>query len=157
RWHRILQALGVKGAKPSSASAQTPSQESLDAFADSLEHELDAPSPMQQAGQTLASSHRKRSRSDSVVNRSSAQQAAEVRVPEQRDAPPLLPLSSWGVKRRRTRIGGLPDPGMPTDGELAASSAAFCEQDADLFAGAAEDFPVFDQEEIAWLMTLLPH
>ncbi|QSQ45261.1 avirulence protein [Xanthomonas translucens pv. translucens] len=138
RWHRILQALGVKGAKPSSASAQTPSQESLDAFADSLEHELDAPSPMHEADQALAS-NRKRSRSESSVNRSSAQQAAEVRVPEQRDAPPLLPLSSWGVKRRRTRIGGLPDPGMPTDGELAASSAAFCEQDADLFAGAAED------------------
>nr|ASM90837.1 TAL effector repeat array acceptor [Cloning vector pXtale] len=156
RWHRILQALGVKGAKPSSASAQTPSQESVDAFADSLERELDAPSPIHEADRARAS-NRKRSRSESSVNRSSAQQAAEVFVPEQRDAPPLLPLSSWGVKRQRTRIGGLPDPGMPTDGELAASSAAFLEQDADPFAGAAEDFPVFDQEEIAWLMTLLPH
>ncbi|MBC3971870.1 Avirulence protein AvrBs3, partial [Xanthomonas translucens pv. undulosa] len=156
RWHRILQALGVKGAKPSSASAQTPSQESVDAFADSLERELDAPSPIHEADRARAS-NRKRSRSESSVNRSSAQQAAEVFVPEQRDAPPLLRLSSWGVKRQRTRIGGLPDPGMPTDGELAASSAAFLEQDADPFAGAAEDFPVFDQEEIAWLMTLLPH
>ncbi|QSQ59838.1 type III secretion system effector avirulence protein AvrBs3 [Xanthomonas translucens] len=156
RWDRMLQASGRKGAKPSSASAQTPSQESVDAFADSLERELDAPSPMHQAGQTLASS-RKRSRSESSVNRSSAQQAAEVFVPEQRDAPPLLPLSSWGVKRRRTRIGGLPDPGTPTHGDLAASSAAFLEQDADPFAGAAEDFPAFDQEEIAWLKELLAH
>ncbi|MCT8287804.1 Avirulence protein AvrBs3, partial [Xanthomonas translucens pv. translucens] len=136
RWDRMLQASGRKGAKPPSASAQTQGQESLDAFADSLERELDAPSPMHQAGQTLASS-RKRSRSESSVNRSSAQQAAEVFVPEQRDAPPLLPLSSWGVKRRRTRIGGLPDPGTPTHGDLAASSAAFLEQDADPFAGAA--------------------
>ncbi|QSQ59558.1 type III secretion system effector avirulence protein AvrBs3 [Xanthomonas translucens] len=156
RWDRMLQASGRKGAKPSSASAQTPSQESVDAFADSLERELDAHSPMHQAGQTLASS-RKRSRSESSVNRSSAQQAAEVFVPEQRDAPPLLPLSSWGVKRRRTRIGGLPDPGTPTHGDLAASSAAFLEQDADPFAGAAEDFPAFDQEEIAWLKELLAH
>ncbi|WP_426683433.1 type III secretion system effector avirulence protein AvrBs3 [Xanthomonas translucens pv. undulosa] len=154
RWDRMLQASGRKGAKPPSASAQTQGQESLDAFADSLERELDAPSPMHQAGQTLASS-RKRSRSESSVNRSSAQQAAEVFVPEQRDAPPLLPLSSWGVKRRRTRIGGLPDPGTPTHGDLAASSAAFLEQDADPFAGAAEDFPAFDQEEIAWLKELL--
>ncbi|QDI05572.1 avirulence protein [Xanthomonas cerealis pv. cerealis] len=158
RWHRILQASGMKRGKPSSASAQTPGQESLHAFADSLERELEASSPMRQTGQTLASSSRKRSRSDSVVNRSSAQQAAEVFVPEQRDAARLLPLSSWGVKRQRTRIGGgLPDPGTPTDGELAASSAALWEQDADPFAGAAEDFPAFDQEEIAWLMELLPH
>ncbi|AKK68225.1 type III secretion system effector avirulence protein AvrBs3 [Xanthomonas translucens] len=156
RWDRMLQASGRKAAKPPSASAQTQGQESLDAFADSLERELDAPSPMHQAGQTLASS-RKRSRSESSVNRSSAQQAAEVFVPEQRDAPPLLPLSSWGVKRRRTRIGGLPDPGTPTHGDLAASSAAFLEQDADPFAGAAEDFPAFDQEEIAWLKELLAH
>ncbi|MCS3375512.1 Avirulence protein AvrBs3, partial [Xanthomonas translucens pv. translucens] len=105
-----------KGAKPPSASAQTQGQESLDAFADSLERELDAPSPIHEADRARAS-NRKRSRSESSVNRSSAQQAAEVFVPEQRDAPLLLPLSSWGVKRRRTRIGGLPDPGMPTDGE----------------------------------------
>ncbi|KWV14259.1 hypothetical protein ATB53_14110 [Xanthomonas translucens] len=111
---------------------------------------------MHEADQALAS-NRKRSRSESSVNRSSAQQADEVRVPEQRDAPLLLPLSSWGVKRRRTRIGGLPDPGMPTDGELAASSAAFLEQDADPFAGAAEDFPAFDQDELAWLKELLAH
>ncbi|WP_439467937.1 type III secretion system effector avirulence protein AvrBs3 [Xanthomonas translucens] len=156
RWDRMLQASGRKGAKPPSASAQTQGQESLDAFADSLERELDAPSPMHQAGQTLAS-NRKRSRSESSVNRSSAQQAAEVFVPEQRDAPPLLPLSSWGVKRRRTRIGGLPDPGTPTHGDLAASSAAFLEQDADPFAGAAEDFPAFDQDELAWLKELLAH
>ncbi|WP_230938586.1 hypothetical protein, partial [Xanthomonas translucens] len=59
--------------------------------------------------------------------------------------------------RRRTRIGGLPDPGTPTHGDLAASSGAFLEQDADPFAGAAEDFPAFDQEEIAWLKELLAH
>ncbi|WP_139118160.1 hypothetical protein, partial [Xanthomonas graminis] len=64
----------------------------------------------------------------------------------------------WGLKRPRTRIGcGLPDPGTPTHGDLAASSAAFWEQDADPFAGAAEDFPAFDEEEIAWLRELLPH
>ncbi|WP_139118167.1 hypothetical protein, partial [Xanthomonas graminis] len=64
----------------------------------------------------------------------------------------------WGLKRPRTRIGGgLPDPGTPTRGDLAASSAAFCEQDADPFAGAAEDFPAFDEEEMVWLSELLPH
>ncbi|WP_458379719.1 avirulence protein [Xanthomonas graminis] len=157
RWHRILQASGMKRMTPSSASAQTPGQESLDAFADSLERELDAPSPMHQAGQTLASSSRKRSRSESVVNRSSSQQAAEVLVPEQRDADALHSLtpSRWGVKRLHTS-GGPADPGTPMDGELAASSAAFCEQDAVPFAGEEEDFPAFDQEEIAWLMELLP-
>ncbi|WP_409975974.1 avirulence protein [Xanthomonas graminis] len=157
RWHRILQASGMKRMTPSSASAQTLGQESLDAFADSLERELDAPSQMHQAGQTLASSSRKRSRSESVVNRSSSQQAAEVLVPEQRDADALhsLPSSRWGVKRLHTS-GGPADPGTPMDGELAASSAAFCEQDAVPFAGEEEDFPAFDQEEIAWLRELLP-
>ncbi|WP_058196415.1 type III secretion system effector avirulence protein AvrBs3 [Xanthomonas translucens] len=157
RWHRILQALGMKGAKPSSASAQTPSQESLHAFADSLKRELDAPNPIHEADRARAS-NRKRSRSDSVVNHSSAQQAAEVFVPEQRDAARLLPLSSWGVKRQRTRIGGgLPDPGTPTNADLAASSAAFLEQAAAFFGGAGEDPLRFEEEEIAWLMTLLPH
>ncbi|MEQ7779992.1 TAL effector repeat-containing protein, partial [Xanthomonas sp. WHRI 8356] len=154
RWGRILQALGMKRAKPSSASAQTPDQESLHAFADSLERELDAPSPMDQAGQALASSRRKRSRSDRSVTGSSAQQAVEVLVPEQRDA---LSLLSWGVKRPRTRIGGLPDPGTPMDADLVASSTVVWEQDADPFAGTADDFPAFNEEELAWLMELLPH
>ncbi|MEB1998393.1 TAL effector repeat-containing protein, partial [Xanthomonas campestris pv. campestris] len=155
RWDRILQASGMKRAKPSSASAQTPDQESLHAFADSLERELDAPSPMDQAGQALASSRRKRSRSDRSVTGSSAQQAVEVLVPEQRDAL-HLPLLSWGVKRPRTRIGGLLDPGTPMDADLVASSTVVWEQDADPFAGTADDFPAFNEEELAWLMELLP-
>ncbi|MCD0268934.1 TAL effector repeat-containing protein, partial [Xanthomonas campestris pv. campestris] len=155
RWDRILQASGMKRAKPSSASAQTPDQASLHAFADSLERELDAPSPMDQAGQALASSRRKRSRSDRSVTGSSAQQAVEVLVPEQRDAL-HLPLLSWGVKRPRTRIGGLLDPGTPMDADLVASSTVVWEQDADPFAGTADDFPAFNEEELAWLMELLP-
>ncbi|XUP38295.1 TAL effector repeat-containing protein (plasmid) [Xanthomonas axonopodis pv. vasculorum] len=156
RWHRILQASGMKRAEPSRASAQTPDQASLHAFADSLERELDAPSPIDRAGQALASSSRKRSRSESSVTGASAQQAVEVLVPEQRDARHLPPLS-WGVKRPRTRIGGgLPDPGTPMDADLAASSTMMWEQDAAPFAGAADDFPAFNEEEMAWLMELLP-
>nr|QVE48139.1 transcriptional activator-like effector protein [Xanthomonas phaseoli pv. manihotis] len=156
RWHRILQASGMKRAEPSGASAQTPDQASLHAFADALERELDAPSPIDRAGQALASSSRKRSRSESSVTGSFAQQAVEVRVPEQRDALHLPPLS-WGVKRPRTRIGGgLPDPGTPMDADLAASSTVMWEQDADPFAGAADDFPAFNEEEMAWLMELFP-
>ncbi|MBO9838882.1 TAL effector repeat-containing protein, partial [Xanthomonas phaseoli pv. dieffenbachiae] len=156
RWHRILQALGMKRAEPSGASAQTPDQASLHTFADALERELDAPSPIDRAGQALASSSRKRSRSESSVTGSFAQQAVEVRVPEQRDALHLPPLS-WGVKRPRTRIGGgLPDPGTPMDADLAASSTVMWEQDADPFAGAADDFPAFNEEEMAWLMELFP-
>ncbi|MGS0602239.1 type III secretion system effector avirulence protein AvrBs3 [Xanthomonas oryzae pv. oryzicola] len=154
RWHRILQASGMKRAKPSPTSAQTPDQASLHAFADSLERDLDAPSPMQEGDQTRASS-RKRSRSDRAVTGPSAQQAVEVRVPEQRDAL-HLPLS-WRVKRPRTRIGGgLPDPGTPIAADLAASSTVMWEQDVDHFAGAADDFPAFNEEELAWLMELLP-
>ncbi|KPL47413.1 hypothetical protein XAXN_20055, partial [Xanthomonas axonopodis] len=156
RWHRILQASGMKRAKPSRASAQTPDQASLHAFADSLERELDAPSPIDRAGQALASSSRKRSRSESSVTGASAQQAVEVLVPEQRDGRHLPPLS-WGVKRPRTRIGGgLPDPGTPMDADLAASSTVMWEQDAAPFAGAADDFPAFNEEEMAWVMELLP-
>lgn len=156
RWHRILQASGMKRAEPSGASAQTPDQASLHAFADALERELDAPSPIDRAGQALASSSRKRSRSESSVTGSFAQQAVEVRVPEQRDALHFLPLS-WGVKRPRTRIGGgLPDPGTPMDADLAPSSTVMWEQDADPFAGAADDFPAFNEEEMAWLMELFP-
>ncbi|RBK60670.1 avirulence protein, partial [Xanthomonas oryzae pv. oryzae] len=66
RWDRILQASGMKRAKPSPTSAQTPDQASLHAFADSLERDLDAPSPMHEGDQTRASS-RKRSRSDRAV------------------------------------------------------------------------------------------
>ncbi|WP_353849387.1 type III secretion system effector avirulence protein AvrBs3 [Xanthomonas oryzae] len=154
RWHRILQASGMKRAKPSPTSAQTPDQASLHAFADSLERDPDAPSPMHEGDQTRASS-RKRSRSDRAVTGPSAQQAVEVRVPEQRDAL-HLPLS-WSVKRPRTRIGGgLPDPGTPMAADLAASSTVMWEQDADPFAGAADDFPAFNEEELAWLMELLP-
>ncbi|MBO9749521.1 TAL effector repeat-containing protein, partial [Xanthomonas phaseoli pv. dieffenbachiae] len=157
RWHRILQASGMKKrAEPSGASAQTPDQASLHAFADALERELDAPSPIDRAGQALASSSCKRSRSESSVTGSFAQQAVQVRVPEQRDALHLPPLS-WGVKRPRTRIGGgLPDPGTPMDADLAASSTVMWEQDAGPFAGAADDFPAFNEEEMAWLMELFP-
>ncbi|KOR44581.1 hypothetical protein ADT27_14065, partial [Xanthomonas oryzae] len=154
RWHRILQASGMKRAEPSPTSAQTPDQASLHAFADSLERDLDAPSPMHEGDQTRASS-RKRSRSDRAVTGPSAQQAVEVRVPEQRDAL-HLPLS-WSVKRPRTRIGGgLPDPGTPMAADLAASSTVMWEQDAAPFAGAADDFPAFNEEELAWLRELLP-
>ncbi|MGW8277548.1 avirulence protein [Xanthomonas axonopodis] len=154
RWDRILQASGMKRAKPSPTSAQTPDQASLHAFADSLERDLDAPSPTHEGDQRRASS-RKRSRSDRAVTGPSAQQAVEVRVPEQRDAL-HLPLS-WRVKRPRTSIGGgLPDPGTPTAADLAASSTVMREQDADPFAGAADDFPAFNEEELAWLMELLP-
>ncbi|MEC5080988.1 avirulence protein, partial [Xanthomonas oryzae pv. oryzicola] len=104
--------------------------------------------------QTRASS-RKRSRSDRAVTGPSAQQAVEVRVPEQRDAL-HLPLS-WSVKRPRTRIwGGLTDPGTPMAADLAASSTVMWEQDVDHFAGAADDFPAFNEEELAWLRELLP-
>ncbi|MFL3642749.1 type III secretion system effector avirulence protein AvrBs3 [Xanthomonas campestris] len=154
RWDRILQASGMKRAKPSPTSTQTPDQASLHAFADSLERDLDAPSPMHEGDQTRASS-RKRSRSDRAVTGPSAQQSFEVRVPEQRDAL-HLPLLSWGVKRPRTRIGGLLDPGTPMDADLVASSTVVWEQDADPFAGAADDFPAFNEEELAWLMELLP-
>ncbi|WP_372182610.1 type III secretion system effector avirulence protein AvrBs3 [Xanthomonas axonopodis pv. desmodiirotundifolii] len=154
RWDRILQASGMKRAKPSPTSTQTPDQASLHAFADSLERDLDAPSPMHEGDQTRASS-RKRSRSDRAVTGPSAQQSFEVRVPEQRDAL-HLPLS-WRVKRPRTSIGGgLPDPGTPTAADLAASSTVMREQDEDPFAGAADDFPAFNEEELAWLMELLP-
>ncbi len=154
RWDRILQASGMKRAKPSPTSAQTPDQASLHAFADSLERDLDAPSPMHEGDQTRASS-RKRSRSDRAVTGPSTQQSFEVRVPEQRDAL-HLPLS-WRVKRPRTRIGGgLPDPGTPIAADLAASSTVMWEQDAAPFAGAADDFPAFNEEELAWLMELLP-
>ncbi|WP_033836497.1 TAL effector repeat-containing protein [Xanthomonas citri] len=154
RWDRILQASGMKRAKPSPTSTQTPDQASLHAFADSLERDLDAPSPMHEGDQTRASS-RKRSRSDRAVTGPSAQQSFEVRVPEQRDAL-HLPLS-WRVKRPRTSIGGgLPDPGTPTAADLAASSTVMREQDEDPFAGAADDFPAFNEEELAWLRELLP-
>ncbi|XBO54434.1 TAL effector repeat-containing protein (plasmid) [Xanthomonas euvesicatoria] len=150
RWDRILQASGMKRAKPSPTSTQTPDQASLHAFADSLERDLDAPSPMHEGDQTRASS-RKRSRSDRAVTGPSAQQSFEVRVPEQRDAL-HLPLS-WRVKRPRTSIGG---GGTPTAADLAASSTVMREQDEDPFAGAADDFPAFNEEELAWLMELLP-
>ncbi|OLR69277.1 Avirulence protein AvrBs3 (plasmid) [Xanthomonas citri pv. citri] len=154
RWDRILQASGMKRAKPSPTSTQTPDQASLHAFADSLERDLDAPSPTHEGDQRRASS-RKRSRSDRAVTGPSAQQSFEVRVPEQRDAL-HLPLS-WRVKRPRTSIGGgLPDPGTPTAADLAASSTVMREQDEDPFAGAADDFPAFNEEELAWLMELLP-
>ncbi|ASY82823.1 TAL effector repeat-containing protein [Xanthomonas citri pv. malvacearum] len=154
RWDRILHASGMKRAKPSPTSAQTPDQASLHAFADSLERDLDAPSPTHEGDQRRASS-RKRSRSDRAVTGPSAQQAVEVRVPGQRDAL-HLPLS-WSVKRPRTRIGGgLPDPGTPLEADLAASSTVMWGQDADPFAGAADDFPAFNEEELAWLRELLP-
>ncbi|XUP32356.1 hypothetical protein WCN78_16005 [Xanthomonas axonopodis pv. vasculorum] len=42
------------------------------------------------------------------------------------------------------------------DADLAASSTVMWEQDAAPFAGAADDFPAFNEEEIAWLMELFP-
>ncbi len=42
------------------------------------------------------------------------------------------------------------------DADLVASSTVVWEQDADPFAGAADDFPAFNEEELAWLMELLP-
>ncbi|KKY05902.1 hypothetical protein RN19_25280, partial [Xanthomonas phaseoli pv. phaseoli] len=157
RWHRILQASGVRTATPSRASAQTPDQASLDAFADALERGLDALSPIDQAVQAQASSRRKRSRSESSVTRSSAHYAVEVPVREQHAALDSLP-PSWGAKRPRTRIGGgLADPGTPMHGDLAASSTVAWEHDAAPFAAAeAGDFPAFNDEEIAWLMELFP-
>ncbi|WP_143691800.1 hypothetical protein, partial [Xanthomonas axonopodis] len=82
-------------------------------------------------------------------------QAFDVCVYEQPDAL-HLPLSGRG-KRPRTSIGGgLPDPGTPMAADLAASSPVMWEQDADPFAGAADDFPAFNEEELAWLRELLP-
>ncbi|KLD78504.1 hypothetical protein Y886_09780 [Xanthomonas hyacinthi DSM 19077] len=154
RWQRIVHALGMK---PRSAYVQTPIQESLHVFADSLERELNAPSPMQDAF-PAGSSSRKRSRSDDPVHSFLAQQIADAPIPEHRDAPHLPLLSSWGAKRPRSIAHGLPDPGMPTDAELAVSSAAFLEQDADFFPspGAGEDFQMFSEEEIARLMNFFP-
>ncbi|KPL49310.1 hypothetical protein XAXN_08305, partial [Xanthomonas axonopodis] len=68
-----------------------------------------------------------------------------------------LPPLSWGVKRPCTRIGGgLPDPGTTMDANLAASSTVMWEQDAAPFAGAADDFPAFNEEEMACFMELFP-
>jgi len=124
RWRRILQALG---ARPAAASASF--QDSGQAFADSLERELDAPSPLHEAG-----------------------------APEQPDALHAHLPSGWGLKRRRTKFGhGLTDPGTPTDADLAASSIAFQRQEPTLVALAETDFPAFNEEEIEWLMELLPN
>jgi len=155
RWRRILQALGGQPACPASAPAAIPRQQSLHAVADSLEHELNASGPRHEVGQALASSPRKRAQSDSSVNRSS-QQPDERRTPEQPDALHARLPSGWGLKRPRTKIsGGLPDPGTPTSADLTASGTVFVEQDAAFFADAEDDFPAFNEEEMAWLMTLL--
>ena len=149
RWQRILQAM-----EGQPASAPTPSQESWHAFADSLERDLDTASPMQEAGQSLAGSSRKRPRSDDALDRS-PQQPAEARVREQHDALDTHLPSGWSRKRPRTNIGGgLPDPGTPTDADLAASSTVFVGQDTVAIAGADDDFPAFNDDEMAWLMEL---
>ena len=150
RWRRILQALGGQA---SLVTAPTLPQQSWHAYADSMERELEAPSSMHEAGQARAGSPHKRGRPDESVNHS-PQQSAETPVSEQPDKPHAFSLGSWSVKRPRTSIGGgLPDPGTPTDADLAASFPA---QDAVCFAAAEEDFPAFDDEEIEWLMELLP-
>ncbi|WP_143701458.1 hypothetical protein, partial [Xanthomonas oryzae] len=48
------------------------------------------------------------------------------------------------------------DPSTGKAGEHAWSSTVMWEQDAAPFAGAADDFPAFNEEELAWLMELLP-
>ena len=151
RWQRILHALG---GKPTSDSSPTLSQQSWHAFADSLERKLDATSPMHEASQALASSHRKRTRSASSVNRS-PQQPAQAPAPKLLDTLNIPPASGWGVKRLRTSIsGGLPDPGTPTRADLAASSTALQGQYAATFAGTKEEFPTFNDDEMTWLMDL---
>jgi len=159
RWQRILQALEGKPASVSvsvSASSPIPPQESWHAFTDSLERDLDATSPMHEDTHAPTSSLRKRPRSDDPVNHS-PQRTAEARVPAQPDLLDVLLPGGWGAKRPRTKIsGGLPDPGTPTDADIAASSTVFVGQDAASFSGTEEDFPAFDEEEMAWLMELLP-
>ena len=157
RWQRILQALGDPSPSASSPTpTSTPPQESWHAFADCLERELDAPSPMHEDTHAPTSSLRKRPRSDDSVNHS-PQQPAEVRACEQPDLPDVHLPSGWDVKRPRTKIsGGLPDPGTPTDADLAASSTVFVGQDAASSSGTEEDFPVFDDEQMEWLMQLFP-
>jgi len=156
RWQRILRAQGRKPA-PVLAPAPTPPQHSWHAFVDSLEHELDTPSSMHEDNHALASSRGKRSRSDDSANRSPLQ-PTEARVAEQSDALHAHLPSSWGLKRRRTKLGGgLPDPGTPTNADLAASSTVFVGQDAPTLAGGEEDFPTFNDEEMAWLMTLFSY
>ena len=104
----------------------------------------------------LASGSRKRPRSDGDVDRS-PQQPAETGVPEQPDTLHVQLPSGWGVKRTRTKVsGGLLDPGTPTDADLAAASTAFQQRDGDSVANAEEDFPAFNDEEMEWLMELLP-
>ena len=109
---------------------------------------------MQEAGQSLAGSSRKRPRSDDALDRS-PQQPAQARSAEQPDALHAHLSGSWGLKRSRTkRGGGLLDPGTPTGADLAASSTVFVGQDAANSAGADDDFRAFDDDEIAWLMDL---
>ena len=156
RWQRILHA---SGRHPSSASspASTPPHASRHAFADSLERKLDAPSPLHEVGPTLASSLRKRPRSDRAVDRT-PQQPDEVQVSGQPDALHVHLPSTWSVKRPRTKIGGgLPDPGAPTHADLTAASTLFVGQDTAPIAGLEDDFPAFNDEEMAWLMELLPY
>ena len=151
RWQRILHALGKQ-----SSSVSSPRQESSHAFADALEHESDAPSPMQEAGQALICTSRKRLRSDDALHRSQLQ-PAQAQDPEQPDALDAHLPSGWSRKRSRTKIGhGLLDPGTPTDADLEASNTLFVGQDAATFASTEEDFPAFDDEEMEWLMELLP-
>ncbi|SON94813.1 hypothetical protein XFF6990_170008 [Xanthomonas citri pv. fuscans] len=42
------------------------------------------------------------------------------------------------------------------DADLAASSTMIWEQDAAPFVGEEDDFPAFNEEEMAWLMELFP-
>jgi len=153
RWQRIVQALG---GQPSSAPTPNSPQESGHAFAEAPERELAAPSLTHQVDLAPTSSHRKRSRSKGSAHRSQ-QRPAQARLSEQPDAVDAHLPNDWGRKRLRSKIGsGLPDPGMPTDADLEACNTLFVGQDAALLAGAEENFPAFNDEEMAWVMTLLP-
>jgi len=108
----------------------------------------------QEANQAFSGTSRKRPRSDDALDRS-PQQPAEAQVSEPPDALHVHLSSGWGAKRPRTKIGGgLQDPGTPAGADLAASSTAFLRQDVVSFADAEDDFPAFDDAEIAWLMGL---
>jgi len=111
---------------------------------------------MRGAGQALIDTSRKRPRLDDSFD-CTPQQPAQARIPEQPDALDMHLLNGWSRKRSRTKIGhGLLDPGTPTVADLAASITVFAGDDAVPLAGAEDDFPAFDDEEMAWLMELLP-
>ena len=111
---------------------------------------------MHEAEQALAGTSRTRPRSDNALDRS-PHQPAEAPDPAQPDALDTHLPRGWSHKRPRTKMGyGLSDPGTPTDADLAASSTVFVGQDTTHLADAEDDFPAFNDEEMAWVMELLP-